>query len=113
MVWTNGEALNLVTEYLSSSSRLCQLRQVLLFSGFPYGSADKACNAGDLSLMSGLGRYPGEEKGYPFQYSGLENSMDCTVHGVTKSWTWLTDFHTGSLLGKGQGEQYIKKIKST
>ena len=36
---------------------------------------------------------PGEEKGYPLQYSDLENSMDCTVHGVPKSWTRLSDVH--------------------
>ena len=41
-----------------------------------------------------LGRAPGEGKGYPLQYSGLENSMDCIVHGVTKSRTQLSDFHT-------------------
>ena len=41
----------------------------------------------------GLGRCPGEGKGYPLQYSGLENSMDCIVHGVTKSRTQLSDFH--------------------
>ena len=46
-----------------------------------------ACNAGDLGLIPGLGRSPGEGNGYPLQYSGLENSMDCIVHGVTKSWT--------------------------
>ena len=45
------------------------------------------CNAGDLGLIPGLGRSPGEGKGYPLQYSGLENSMDCRVHGVVKSWT--------------------------
>ena len=48
---------------------------------------------GDLSLIPGLGRPPGEGKDYPLQYSGLENSMDCIVHGVTKSWTRLSDFH--------------------
>ena len=52
-----------------------------------------ACNAGDLGLIPGLHRSPGEGKGYAFQYSGLENSMDCTVHGVAKSWTRLSDFH--------------------
>ena len=55
------------------------------------GSAGKesACNVGDLGLISGLGRSPGEGKGYSLQYSGLENSMDCKViHGVTKSWTY-------------------------
>ena len=36
---------------------------------------------------------PGEGNGYPFQYSGLEDSMDCKVRGVTKSWTQLSDFH--------------------
>ena len=41
----------------------------------------------------GLGRSPGEEKGYPPQYSGLENSMDCMVHGVPKSQTRLSNFH--------------------
>ena len=41
----------------------------------------------------GWGRSPGERKGYPLQYSGLENSMDCIVHGVTKSWTQLKDYH--------------------
>ena len=58
-------------------------------TGFPGGSAGKesACNAGDLGLIPGLGRSPGEGKGYPLQYSGLENSMDCIVHGVTKNWT--------------------------
>ena len=40
-----------------------------------------------------LGRSLGEGKGYPLQYSGLENSMDCVVHGVTKSQTWLSNFH--------------------
>jgi len=63
--------------------------------GFPCGSAGKesACNVGDLGLIPGLGRSPGEEKGHPLQYSGLENSVDCIVHGVTKSWTGLNDFH--------------------
>ena len=57
-----------------------------VFLGFPCGSAGKesACNAGDLGLIPGLGRSAGEENGYPLQYSGLENSMDCIVHGVPK-----------------------------
>ena len=56
-------------------------------SVLPCGSAGKesACSAGDLGLIPGLGRSPGEEKSYPLQYSGLENSMDCIVHGVPKS----------------------------
>ena len=54
--------------------------------GFPCGSAGKesACNAQDLGLIPGSGRSPGEGKGYPLQYSGLENSMDCIVHGVAE-----------------------------
>ena len=48
---------------------------------------------GDLGLIPGLGRSPGEGKGYPLQYSGLENSMDCIVCGVVKSQTQLSDFH--------------------
>ena len=54
---------------------------------------ESACNAGDLGLIPGLGRSPGEGKGYPLQYSGLENSMDCIVHGVAKGQTRLSDFH--------------------
>ena len=51
------------------------------------------CNVRDLSSIPGLGRSPGERKGYPLQYSCLENSMDCIIHGVTKSWTQLSNFH--------------------
>ena len=45
---------------------------------------ESTCNAGDLASIPGLGRSPGEGKAYPLQCSGLENSMDCIVHGVTK-----------------------------
>ena len=63
--------------------------------GFPYGSAGKesTCNMGDLGSIPGLGRSPGEGKGYPLQYSGLENTMDYTVLGVAKSWTRLSNLH--------------------
>ena len=63
--------------------------------GFPCGSAGKGSiyNTGDLGLIPGLGRSPGEGKGYPLQYSGLENSMHCVVHGVAKSWIGLSNFH--------------------
>ena len=66
-----------------------------VFFSFPCVSAGKesTCNAGDLSLIPGLGRSPGEGKGYPLQYFGLENSMDCQDHRVAKSWTRLIDFH--------------------
>ena len=67
---------------------------------FPCGSAGKEsiCNAEDLGLIPGSGRSPGEGKGYPLWYSGLENSMDCIVHGVAKSWTWLSNFHLMALV---------------
>ena len=51
------------------------------------------CNEGDLGSIPGLERSLGEGIGYPLQYSGLENSMDCIVHGVAKSRTGLSDFH--------------------
>ena len=54
---------------------------------------ESACNAGDLGSIPGLGRSPGKGKGYPLQDPDLENCMDCRVHGVTKSWTQLSDFH--------------------
>ena len=59
---------------------------ISLAIGFPDSSVGKesACNAEDLSLIPGLGRSPGEGKGYPLQYSGLENSMDYTVPGVAE-----------------------------
>ena len=48
---------------------------------------------GNLGSIPGLGRYRGEGKGYPLQYSDLENSMHCIVHGVAKSQTQLSNFH--------------------
>ena len=61
-----------------------------MFLGFPCGSAGKesACNVGDLGSVPGMGQSPGEGKGYPLQYSGLENSMDCIVLTFT-SWCVL------------------------
>ena len=71
------------------------LPKLYLVKGCPWGSAGKkpSCNAGDLGWIPGLGRSPGERKGYPLQYCGLENYMDCVVHGVAKSQTQLRDFH--------------------
>ena len=67
----------------------------LQYSWVPGGSAGKesACNARDVGSIPGLGRSPREGKGYPLQYSGLENSMDCIVHGVAKSQTRLSNFY--------------------
>ena len=62
-------------------------------AGFPGDSASKksSCCVGDVGSIPGLGRSSGE--GCPLQYSGLENSMDCIVHGIEKSWTRLSNFH--------------------
>ena len=67
----------------------------LSYLGFLCGSAGKesTCNAGDLGLIPGSGRSPGEGKSNPLNYSGLENSMDYIVHGVAKSRTELSEFH--------------------
>ena len=72
---------------------MCMFISIMFKMGFPCGSAGKesACNVGDLGSIPGLGRSPGKGKGYPLQYCGLENSMDCIVHGVVKSWTRLSD----------------------
>ena len=76
---------------------------VPVFLSFPCGSAVKesAYNVGDLGWILVLGRFPGEGKGYPLQYSGLQNSMDYTVHGVTKSRTQLSDLHSLTHSGTG------------
>ena len=70
-----------------------------VFLGFPRGSAGKesARNVGDLGSVPGLGGSPGEGKGYPLQYSGLDNSMECIVHAVAKSQKQPSDFHFTSL----------------
>ena len=78
--------------------KICWRRNRLptpIFLGFPCGSAGKEYthNAEGLGLIPGLRRSPGEEEDYPLQYSGLENSMDCIVHGVAKSHTGMSDFH--------------------
>ena len=91
-----------VTSLVEQSSRVCELRCPTACGilvprpgmepcspalGFHGGSAGKesACSVGYLGLTSGLGRSPGERKGYQLQYSDLENSMDCIVHEVRKS----------------------------
>ena len=74
-----------------------------LHEGFPEGSGGKesTSNVEDLGSMPELGRSPREGKGYPLQYSGLENSMDCIVHAVAKSWTRSSDSHFTSFLHEG------------
>ena len=71
------------TEWLSSI--LCDISSS--------ASKESACNAGDLGSIPGLGRSPRKGNSYPLEYSGLENSKDCIVHGITKSQTQLDSFH--------------------
>ena len=83
---------------LPSLSRLAHshhMNLACLLIPSPTGGSDgkeSACSVGDLSSIPGLGRSPGEGNSYPLQYAGLENSMDCTIHGVTKSQARLSDF---------------------
>ena len=76
--------------YIQLTDDIVELSYVLTDSSV---GKESACNEGDTSLTPGSGRSAGEGKGYLLQYSGLENSMDCIVHGVTKSQIWLNDFH--------------------
>ena len=69
------------------------LLAILHLVGHGTTGKESACTVGDLGSIPGLGRPLGEGKGYPLQYSGLENSMDCIVHGLAKSQTWLSEFH--------------------
>ena len=88
----------------------CTLYSIIVFLGFPCGSAGKesACNVGYLGSIPGLRRSPGEGKVYPLQYSSLENSLDCVVHGVTKSQTRLSDFHFHLLPELSQAALVVK-----
>ena len=83
--------------------------------GFPGGVDNKesACNAGDPGLIPEVGRSPGEGNGYPLQYSGMENSMVCIVHGVAKSWTRLSNFHfTEFLWFSNLGKAWLGSLAS-
>ena len=86
--------------------KICWRRDRLptpVFLGFPCGSAGKeSIRNADQSSIPGSGRSPGEGKGYPLQYSGLENFMDCIVHGVEKSQTRLSDFHLNIIIFEDQ-----------
>ena len=75
--------------FRSRSSKLCNLCPSIHSSV----GKESAHNARDLGLIPGLGRSPGEGKGSPLQYSGLEKSMDFVVHRIAKSQTRMSDFH--------------------
>ena len=97
---TLGKFINLSeAQLLQLVNSLVIIRLLQRLMVFPGGSEVKAsaCNAGDLGSIPGSGRSPGEGNGNPLQYSCLENPMDrgawwATVHGVTKSWTRLSNF---------------------
>ena len=78
---------------VDSSRSITILNIYVLHSTSGSAGKESTCNVGDLDSIPGLGRSPGEGKGYSLQYSGLENSMDCIVHGVAKSHTQLSNFH--------------------
>ena len=75
--------------------------EIIVPASYCFGSSvgkESACNAGDPSLIPGLGRSSGEGIGYSLQYSDLENSMNYIILGVTKSWTQLSNFHFHAVL---------------
>ena len=90
-----NQKLKIPMPSFTQTSQISALNRTIIRKCFPGGSDSKesACNVGDLGSILGLGRFPGEGKGYSLQCSGLENSMDCIVHGVTKSWTRQSDFN--------------------
>ena len=89
-----------------SISRVSENQESLYWIPGVSNSKESVCNVGDRGSISGSGTSPGEENGYSLQYSCQENSMDrgawrATVHGVEKSWTWLSDFTLTTLLVPG------------
>ena len=96
---TSGESKGIFSERpWSSSTRVKILTTTACWLHGGSDAKESACNVGGLGSIPGLGRSPGEGNGYSLQYSCLENSMDkgawqATVHGITKSWTRLSNFH--------------------
>ena len=97
-ILTQGQDLSLVCEISLDVGR------GLATLGLP------ACNVGDLGSIPGLGRSPGDGKGYPLQYSGLEDSMDCIVHEVTKSRTGLSNLRFSTSLDLAHGLNWSNSI---
>ena len=95
-IWDIWDKVKEKDKYANLDLFACVYFNVIWLKCFPHGSAgkDSACSVGDLGLIPGLWRYLGEGNSYPLQYSGVVNSMDCIVDGVTKSQTQLSDFHT-------------------
>ena len=89
MTTEKNVALTIWTFVSKVMSLLFNMLSRFAMGGFPDSLVGKesACNAGDPGLIPRLGRSAGEGISYPLQYSGLQNSVDCIVHGVTKSRT--------------------------
>ena len=96
-VWVNGDILGVCGQYIHTTIDVKQITN----KGLQYSTGTilvaqlvkSTCDAGDLGFIPGLGRCPGEGKGYPLQYPGLENSMNSIVHRIAKSRTQLSSFH--------------------
>ena len=97
------EAERKIESYLALLVSTGEKGTVTFLQGFPCGSAGKksACSAEDLGSIPGVGRFAGEEKGYPLQYSGLENSMDCK-EWVPSTFTFLKGKVNGIWLHAGR-----------
>ena len=98
---------------LFSSAPRCPSPSVIMLAGFPYllcfpgvsAGKESACRAGNLGLIPGVGRSPGEGNSSPLQDSGLEDSMDCIVPGVGKE-LGTTEWVSLSLLTFGSRRQF-------
>ena len=108
---SNSSSLLIIFHHMNRSQFIYPFNSWMCF---PCGSAVKetACNAGDLGSIPGLGRSPGEENGYPLQYSDLDNSILCLVQGVAESRIWLSDFDSPNswTVGLFPAWGYYKKI---
>ena len=96
VLWQRAASLNIKRLLIIKENQISQVKEFTTFLCIGMASLIAQLvksNAEDPGSISGLGRSPGERKGYPLQYSGLENSRDCTVHGVRQSRTRLSNFH--------------------
>ena len=93
--WRQGDKIAVLIAVNWASFSQNEHSSLILKKGFLGSSAGKesTCNVGDLGSIPGLERSPGEGNSFLLQYSDLENSMDCMIHGVAKSQTQLSDFH--------------------
>ena len=100
-----------------NSSLVSSRRQIIIECYDVLDGKESTCSAGDLGSIPGLGRSRGGEHGNPPQYSCLENSMDrgtwwVTVHGITKSQTWLSDYRFHLLFLPSKEKELNWVIKS-